>query len=615
MTFLNPIGLLALIAVPLIVLIYILRNKFNEQTVPSTYLWELSEKFFKRRNPLSGLTGIISLILQILTVTMIALAIARPVFVIPESAGEYCFVLDGSGSMNMKDGSETRYERAKDEIEDVINGAKGGSTFTLINLASEASVTYERITDKKVAKDMLGDLQCSDGTVAYSDALSVAQKYYDDNRSFLVYLFTDKNVNSHENIEIVNVGLQNEDNFAINNVASAFMGGELSVSADVVSYSSDKEIEVELYVDDGKTAAARESVSASAGAPARVEFAHKTDAYESFRVVIKNRDALMADNEFISYNHKNETSYSVLIVSDTPFFFEAALDVLTDAKVDVISPDKYKDDEGYGLYIFESFTPETLPDSAVWLVNSSKNVDDSGFGARGVVELDAPCEIIMSASTSTSAQELLLGISGKDIMISEYVKYSGMYTKFTTLFSVGLNPLIFAGTNGLGNREVVIGFDIHKSDFALSTDYVALLGNLLKYSCPDITPSAAYVCGEDARINITAQVNNVKATAPDGEEIYIDTSADVAAFTLDKVGTYTVEYTLSGEKKITKIYSSAPSEESAPESGLESFALTGDREYEMTDGEFDPIVIILIILALAVCADWMVYCYEKYQLR
>ena len=51
MTFLNPIGLLALIAVPLIVLIYILRNKFNEQTVPSTYLWELSENSSREEIP------------------------------------------------------------------------------------------------------------------------------------------------------------------------------------------------------------------------------------------------------------------------------------------------------------------------------------------------------------------------------------------------------------------------------------------------------------------------------------------------------------------------------------------------------------------------------------
>ena len=93
MSFLYPLGLLGLIGVPIVILIYILKNKYNEQTVPSTYLWTLSERFFKKRNPLSGLAGIISLILQILTIIFVSLAIARPVFVVRESALEYCNVL------------------------------------------------------------------------------------------------------------------------------------------------------------------------------------------------------------------------------------------------------------------------------------------------------------------------------------------------------------------------------------------------------------------------------------------------------------------------------------------------------------------------------------------
>ena len=117
MSFLYPLGLLGLLGVPIVVIIYILRSKFNELTVPSTYIWTLSEKFFKRRNPLSGITGLISLILQILTVILVSLAIARPIFVVPDSAGEYCFVLDASGSMNYKDGSKTRFDEAKDYIE------------------------------------------------------------------------------------------------------------------------------------------------------------------------------------------------------------------------------------------------------------------------------------------------------------------------------------------------------------------------------------------------------------------------------------------------------------------------------------------------------------------
>ena len=191
MTFLYPLGLLGLIGVPIIVLIYILKNKYVEQVVPSTYLWTLSERFFKRRNPLSGLTGILSLILQLLTVIIVSFAIARPIFIIPDSAGEYCFVLDASGSMNMKSGGESRFERAKDEIEDIIGSASAGSTYTLITVGDETTVTYERITDKKLALDMLDKIECTDGEVDYSSAIGSAQKYFDKNPSFIVYFVTD----------------------------------------------------------------------------------------------------------------------------------------------------------------------------------------------------------------------------------------------------------------------------------------------------------------------------------------------------------------------------------------------------------------------------------------
>ena len=70
MSFLYPLGLLGLIGIPIVIIIYILRSKFTELTVTSTYIWTLSERFFKKKNPLSGFTGIISLILQILMVTV-----------------------------------------------------------------------------------------------------------------------------------------------------------------------------------------------------------------------------------------------------------------------------------------------------------------------------------------------------------------------------------------------------------------------------------------------------------------------------------------------------------------------------------------------------------------
>ena len=615
MTFLYPLGLLGLIGVPIVVLIYILRSKFNELTVTSTYIWTLSEKFFKRRNPLSGLTGIISLILQILTVILVSLAIARPIFVVPNSASEYCFVIDASGSMNHKDGMRTRFEKAQDYISDEIGDARLGSSYTLISVSGDSNVVYERITDKKLAKEMLSELECSDGTSNAKDALSTAQKYFDENPSTLVYFVTDKDYNIHENVEIVNVGSQKSENYALSEVSGYLSEGYLNVSAKVVSYVSNASLDVELYVNGAKKPASKKTVEVMAGEPVQFEMSHATSDYDSFRLVINNKDSLMADNEFISYNKKSGESYSILVVSETPFFLEAALDALTDSRVDAVSPDAYTGEGDYGLYIFHSFTPEKLPDAAVWLINSNESVDDSGFGIRGTIELDEVDSIVKSESTSTQARKLLSGVDGRSIYISEYVKYSGMYTKFTTLFSYASNPVVMAGVNALGNRQVVFAFDLHKSDLALSSDFAPLISNLLDYSCPDVVDTTAYSCGDEVGVNITANMSTVKAIAPNGEESYVDTSSDLGVFRLDKVGTYTIEILSGTEKKTYYVYSGAPEEESRPAVAQDSFSLAGEQQFERTDGEYDPLVLLFILMAVVFAADWMVFCYEKYQLR
>ena len=47
MTFVYPLGLLGLIGITLLMLIYIIKSHYTEQTIASTYIWELSEKFLK----------------------------------------------------------------------------------------------------------------------------------------------------------------------------------------------------------------------------------------------------------------------------------------------------------------------------------------------------------------------------------------------------------------------------------------------------------------------------------------------------------------------------------------------------------------------------------------
>ena len=178
MSFLYPLGLLGLIAIPVLILIYILKRKYTEQVITSTYLWTLSERFLKHKNPISRITGIISLILQILVVVFISLAIANPVFVLKGRANDYCFVLDGSGSMNIVSDGSTRFEKGKDWIEDAILSSADGSFYTFVTTGETTEVVFKDIDDKKSAIEKLKAVQPSQVASDYTNALTVAQNYF-----------------------------------------------------------------------------------------------------------------------------------------------------------------------------------------------------------------------------------------------------------------------------------------------------------------------------------------------------------------------------------------------------------------------------------------------------
>lgn len=619
MSFTYPLGLLGLIGIPIVIIIYILRSKYSEQTVSSTYLWTLSEKFIKRRNPLSGLTGIISLVLQILTITAVSLAIAHPVFVLRGSANDYLFMLDSSDSMNMSDGKVTRYDLAKDEIAKIIDSSADGSTYSLYTVAGDSIVIYDHLSDKEQAKELLYEQESSGENVDYTEALSAAQKCFDKNPSALVRFVTDKEYIVHNNLEIITVRHGNEKNVSLSALTYTHLGGVLKGSVNVTSYNVDGEVEVAYYLDGSETPVKTEKLNVASGESRILEFEMELERFSILEARLLTQDSHLSDNDVKIYNAKAENTYGTLIVSDTPFFLEAALDVLLDSGVETVSTSEYEKKlaEGipYGLYIFHSYTPRSLPDGAVWLVNADGSVDDAGFGVRGKVQPDSPVKLDKSKSTSTTAKQLLDGVLGEEIYLSEYVKYSGMYLNFTTLFEVNSTPVVFAGTNGKGNRQVVFGFDLHKSDFSLSTDFTVFLGNLLKYSFPDVFDKESFVSGEDVSVNIPAGAKNVKAISPSGKEIYVEAYGDVGIFHIDEVGTYTVSMTVLGAEREYRFYSSADVAESAPEINELRFSLAGARMYDKSDGRYDPLIILFIFLALIFIADWGVYCYEKYQLR
>ena len=621
MSFLYPLGLLGLIGIPILIIVYIIKSKYTEQTVASTYLWTLSERFLKRKRKTSPLAGIISLILQILAVTLISLLIAHPIITVPNSANEYCFILDGSGSMHMdaktSDKAMTRFEVGKQVIRDKINDAIDGSIFTLIHVGDTTGVIYERVEDKEQALLLLDELKPAYQTAVFTDAVGIAQGYFNENTSLLTYLVTDEAYETSENIEVIRVDSPVE-NYSLSDINHILLGGKLTVTGKVTSFESDTSLTIQLYLDSSDSSVSSQTVEVKANEPTVFTLMTDADAFSSITIRIAEEDALAYDNEYVIHNVKSENSYNTLLISDRPFFLESVLKSLLNAKIYVMSPAEYDGRLGYGLYVFDTVdasTMSSLPsDGTVWMVNVNGSVEGAGYTVQGEVALDKAEILSHTTSSSTTTQALIADMKGEEIYVTRYIK-CGFYRNFTTLLSYHGSPVVFAGTNEHGNRQVVFAFDLHDSNLPLLYDFSVMTRNLVAFSFPDMIDKTTFECGESAHVNVIANCESIRVESPSGEVSYLKTDVASDVIHLNEVGIYTVTMTVSGSPRQFSIWSAMPKAECDPTVVQESISLQGVATDDGFAGKYDPLFVLFIALAVVFLADWMVYCYEKYQLR
>lgn len=633
MTLMHPLGLLGLLAIPVLILIYIIKSKYTEQVISSTYLWTLSERFLKRKNPIKTITGIISLILQILAVVLISVALAHPVFILKGRANDYCFILDGSGSMNAVENGTTRFDEAKAQASRIISSAANGSTYTLIVTgdAAKADMPVKQSEDKDFVLNQLKNAKPSYAARNVNSATQAAQGIFDEMPACEFYLFTDKDIAQTENLTVVKIGGEIR-NFALDNVSYTFGAGNVKIKGNVVCYGGEGTVTVQAFADKSETAAVSAEVTLALDQNA-------TDCVKSFelvwegeqgliptftelKVAINGSDALAEDDSVILYNASADQSRKALIVSDKPNFIQTALASASNMQREVMATADYNEDvKGYGLYVFDSYSPAKMPaDGAVWFVNPEGSVSGSGFSVKGKEELTSATPLEKNKSTSKRVAELLKGTGDLQTtfpLVLEYVKCGIINTaKFTTLlYCNGKDPVVFAGENNLGNRQVVFALDSNTSDFFVSYVGVTLMRNLINYTFPMLVGSglsSTPYCGDTVALNLLTGYDSIRIDAPSGKYQVLTGSTD---YQLTEIGEYTITAIADSSKQIEKIYCQLPTAERVSKAEEASFIISGEPGTVKRDGKYEDLLYVFIILAVIVVADWLVYCYEQYQLR
>ena len=217
MTLLAPLGLIGLLGVVALIIIYIIKPNYQQKIISSTYVWNLSLKYRKKRIPVSKLRNIIIIICQILILSICAFILARPSEVLKQTADydEMIAVIDCSASMRaMDDDSITRYERAVDLLKTrAKNVFDKRGLVSVIVADSDPEYIAERFTYEQqyeldaILNEMLtGERACTYGVADMEKAMTKCEDVLADNPSAKVVMFTDTEyVNPPKGVEIVPV--------------------------------------------------------------------------------------------------------------------------------------------------------------------------------------------------------------------------------------------------------------------------------------------------------------------------------------------------------------------------------------------------------------------------
>lgn len=163
--FLNPLGLLAVLAVIPLLIFYLMKPKPEEQVMPSMMFFQEEEKDDKLRKAYKKLVSNLPLLLQILAVLGFTIALANPYLEVPQTSDSSVVVLDRSASV------KPEFQQLKKKVLE-----ESGDETTLILADKEVKVKAEKASPSRL-RSALNSIEAVETETDIVSALELAQDY------------------------------------------------------------------------------------------------------------------------------------------------------------------------------------------------------------------------------------------------------------------------------------------------------------------------------------------------------------------------------------------------------------------------------------------------------
>lgn len=601
MRFFQPWGFFALIGIPIIILMYLLKQKYKEQTVSSLFLWKKAESYSMAQQPWQKLKKNLLMILQIIFVLLLAAALANPYIMGITEASHTVFALDCSLSMQAKDAEEgkSRLEQAVSEIKKQIEQASPNEKFSIVFLKDTPEIVLSSSTDKKALLKQVENVKATNGGVNWQNSKELLQIAGAENAHMIV--FTDQYQELLQNIDIEQIVLgKNSENTAITLLSHSQGENGWQVLAKI-NYFGEGSISktVNLFCD-GK-AFDRKQITIEGGKSKDVIFTEIPQQTEHIMATLTPEDVLQADDRAYDASF-SQTKKKVLLVSEQNIFLEKVYRLLPDVELYKTDTKNIEQLKGYSLYIFDGVIPRTLPDDGFfvfWNMPYENNI--LYMGAEQKIDKPATTQ---GYGNMTLAETLTFDI--------EKSKSFDVPMWASTILQANEKPLAIAGEQN-GKKMAIFAFDIHDTDLPLQKEFPIFIYNLQNwFFSQNIQQSLeSIVSGQVLEISLLPETKQASVLLPDGKSVNIAPPFPPLPFTdTEQTGIYT----LIQKNEIQQENAFAVNAKTEGESDLMQKYQTEQQQKEhtkkviKTGRSIQTFVIIALLLLLLL--EWKVNCDE-----
>ncbi|NUM56182.1 MAG: BatA domain-containing protein [Candidatus Hydrogenedentes bacterium] len=563
--FLAPPYLWFLGLVPVIVILYLLKLRRTQVVIASTLLWAKTIEDLTANAPFQRLRRNLLLLLQIIVVLFVALALARPFFKLPGTAGQnLCLLIDRSASMQTREGSELRMDVAKTKALDLVAAMQRGDRMMVVTFAETADVLSELTDDRAKLRAAIASIEPVDTRTRLRDAMFVAHSLRLTTPDLHAVIISDGNVADIDEIgpRFFASGRQATDESAAS--ASGGYGlsflqvGEraenvgimaMSVREPVPGESGEHQALVSLHNAGTQTSAvtvtlsfndqplAVEGVEVGPGEDRELVFAHNALGEGILEAELDSDDALAADDHaWLSL--RPAAKLRVLLVADPgatgTYFLQRVLTPDPRVELNTIAPANFAATTDYDLTIFYDAAPAQLPAGTLVFIKALPPVD--GLVSEGTI--DGPPVI------ATDAEHPLMrfALNPANVGIRSAVK-AALPQGARAIVSTTGSALIADVSRG-GQQIVWIAFDHADSDWPLNLSFPLFFQNVLAWVPRSALASENSI---DAGLPLTLiakpEVTTATITGPDGrtESVPLDPLRPVFYSNTQHAGVYTVQ--------------------------------------------------------------------------